>query len=181
MLTEADYPFIEGQKGINPILLQPTKDPITIFSASGKPLVFRMDERQVYLAEEDGRNFRLDAQVTAGTLAFDLKTKITISPGQVERHQDLFAARFVNFALRHFQSFGVLINSVESVWKQDSVNYEDYTNAITAGQDKVTAAKNTWSGRTLGKHGFTRILFGGIRINYEDGMQPEIIALFEKE
>ena len=177
---ELIYPYVEGEYGINPTLLQPTETPRIILSASGRPLNFWMTDKEIYIGEVDPSIFRMFAHVARGILTLDLKTKDIAFSERPQRHPDLYAERFVNLALRHFQNCQTPVNFFRGDWKPGTDNFNSFMEAVALGQDNVTAARNTWSGKTLGKHGFSKISAENISKNYEDGMQAEITALFER-
>lgn len=69
-----------------------------------------------------------------------------------EKHPDLFAASFAEYAIRLFQEEGRKISSLKTQWNKDSTNYKQFYEGLRRGYSELKAADDTWSGRVIAKN-----------------------------
>ncbi len=122
---------------------------------SGNVVVSEISENKISLTDQTSENkFKLVATVDKdNVLLFDLRTREKNADGEVV-HPDLFAAKFLGYALEYFKANGKEITKAKSIWKPWSVNYKTYMR-LSKTSDAKEAASKTWAGQTFGFYGFS--------------------------
>jgi hypothetical protein len=152
------YPYAPGERGVNfdEIIERAKKGERigTVTSASGKNLGYILDEGHISVSDLENEYFMLSASWADETVEFALaSTKIQSR----EKHPDMYAGKFVEFALSYFESQGKTVREIFDVWEPPSDNYKGFCNARNYWDNDFKAAKQTWSGRTYAKFGFSHV------------------------
>ncbi len=146
MIEQHEYPVNRNGVGINFENLRDNKG--ALISASGRIIHSEISDNEIYL--EDG-GYSMQATLGDDFLSFYIYTK-NIQTGK--KHPDFFAAKFVGLAVNHFESKGLPIEKVRDVWPRWSDNYTMFMEEFENSQDKVEAAKSTWSSKVYEDLGF---------------------------
>lgn len=146
MIEQYEYPVSRDGGGIN---FENLRDNMGfLVSESGRIIQLEISNSEIYL--EDG-GFSMQATLGDNFLSFFVYTK-NIQTGK--KHPDFFAAKFVGLAVNYFESKGSPIEKVRDVWPRWSDNYTMFMEEFKKSQDKVRAAKATWSNKVYGDLGF---------------------------
>lgn len=115
-----------------------------------------------------------------GVMEFSVRTALMFGGA----HPDLYAGRLLARTMTHFEETQP-IQAVHARWLADSVNYEQYTDALEQlrGNSDLAmmrrlAARRTWTAGTLNRLGFRAMPSEVIEAETEKG-EPMISALFE--
>lgn len=149
-IEQAGYPYVEGSYGIPFDQANTPRD--RIVTGSGEILLLEL-KRRFYGVTTIHSNYHMNANLRRGELNLDLKTTSEID-GTGVHHPDLFAGRFADFAIANFGLNGLEITSLVTDWNRESLNFDQYMDALRQGSDKLTAARSTWTGRLAQRHGF---------------------------
>lgn len=133
---------------------------------------------------DDYRKPHFNASLTSGRtgiMQFSVRTEMADG----ETHPDLFAKRLLARTLIYFAESQPILG-VNARWHEDSVNYEQYTDALEyfcgigdLNMIRRLAAKETWTARTLAHLGFRCISGPVIETKTYEG-RPMVNALFTK-
>lgn len=151
------YPYVYNVSGIPLLDFMAKKGGVfSVSGGSGRELNCTFDERSIGIEDTSDPRFHLSADVDVlGSLHLDLYPR-RFPRG--ERHPDLYAAKFIEDALRYFKRKGVVIHSFIASWERGGTNFEEFMSAHDRQQgDEKGAAAQTWSARTMAKYGFTNI------------------------
>ena len=151
------YPYIYNVSGVPLFDFMAKKGGVfSVCGGSGRELNCTFDERSISIEDASDPRFHLSAVVDVlGSLHLDLYPRRF---PQGERHPDLYAAKFIENALRYFKRKGVVIHDFIASWERGGTNFEEFMGAHERQQgDEKGAAAQTWSARTMAKHGFTNI------------------------
>lgn len=157
MLEQGNYPYIPGKGGIrlDQVVVKDEQVHGLIKGGSGRSIQYTSSK---HMLEFNDPNYeaRMTAYVGLGTLRMALQTR---NPALFResrgRHPDFFAGKFIDVALRYFETRSIPITQFKAEWYQKSDNYFQFMVGITIfGEDPIVAAGNTWTGVALGKHGF---------------------------
>ena len=174
----AVYPFLEGHFGIP---LNELKTPFVgeVRTGSGRYVICEFEqkgERAWINVDDPQEHFIMHAAVAGDTSSAEIHTR----KKDGTRHPDFFAKHFLAFALNYFESEGYPVRKFMAMWtpvkdkEWDSDNYNEYWRIRKEGEDPVEAVKSTWTGKILGKLGFTDIE----NIQGEEG--DKIVVVFKK-
>lgn len=169
------YPYIPGDRGVPLFDFMTTQGgEFTVTGGSGRELNCTFGDRLMKVEDATYPRFHLSAVVDVlGTLNLDLYPRLY---HKGERHPDLYAAKFIAMALAYFERKRMAINGFFASWEKGGTNYEEFMQAHKKeGRNKIEAAAQTWSARTMARHGFTVVERVAIS---EDG--EKVVALFSK-
>lgn len=142
-----------GVRGITPDKIHPGIS--TIFAGhSGRPLRLSASDDDLEIRDFEHPQLRLLAHREEKVFSVDLHTKSPQFPGG--KHPDLFAGKFVPFALQYFEKLGGLIPFYQSLWWGTSDNYSGWEKAVQRGLLPVDALYETWEGHLKKKLGYSR-------------------------
>ncbi len=152
----------------------------TIKSPSKHELQITFSPVEVSIKDIKDDYFYMLATNTAGILELSLITK----KGNL-RHPDMKARQFIAFCLNHFSTTAFPIKAFRGIWYgENNVNYKKFRQIYELTDNKVVAAKYTWSGKTFISFGFTEISDGDVEIKNgypKLDIQGEVVlALFSK-
>lgn len=98
--------------------------------------------------------------------AFTRDSGIRQSPGP---HPDLYARKFIDFVWEFLRSHPQTNwDTCIDEWHSHSMINRQYYYNLKAGQESLTAASNTWSGRFYASHGFRPVKVEHIDIDSND-------------
>lgn len=169
----AGYPYQPGEKGIPfyELLERAGKGESagSFVSGSGRTLDYLITEDSLKIADGHNLQYEMEATCRDGVAEFTLFTNVVLPDARnVEarvRHPDMFAAKFVSFALHYFKSKGIDVRVCEDLWyPPDSDNLDAFKEVYGRTKDKVQAAKATWSAKVFAKFGYTEINENGIQV-----------------
>jgi len=146
-LEQAGYPYIPGSHGI---LLERSGNGVSrIKTGSGDDVSYAVEPDLIEI-----KHGVLGPQMIAVVLpGFEVGFSLKTVRDNI-RHPDMFAGRFVSFALRNFELAGFDIQSMVGHWSPGSVNYKQFIDTFEATHDLGKAARSTWTGKTAEKNGF---------------------------
>lgn len=175
MVEQEEYPYVKGSHGIPFSVLKETGGKEVIISGSGKILLCTASSDLLEVSDFDDKNLYLQAHLsTDGLLTMALRTHSAVNPE--EKHPDMFASRFIELIFRYFANRGREIECFLAQWGTNSDNYSQFMDVFQRSNDKVLAAKSTWSGEIIAKHGLTEIRPEDILVSEIGG--SHITALF---
>lgn len=158
-IEQAGYPYVKGSHGIPLNHLDYGRvGRKVITGGSGRELAVVNREVQ---GELEFRVWDMSLQddyyliahtVAPETIIFNLKTAGPIN--EANRHPDMFAASFVDFAFQNFEQYGKEIKTWRAGWSVRSLNYGQYRELRGQGLDVPVAAIGTWTGNMAARHGF---------------------------
>lgn len=147
-IEQAGYPFVPGSHGIN--LERNAVGSSRIETASGDTVRYSVTPDSIEIKQQTTLGAHMIAVVLPNSeIAFILKTV-----RDNVRHPDMYAGRFVSFALRNFELSGTDIQRMSGHWSPGSVNYSQFISTYELTGDLETAARSTWTGKTAEKNGF---------------------------
>jgi hypothetical protein len=162
-VEQAGYPYVKGSHGIPFDTLMPGQIR-SVESGSGRILDCGVNPGDIFAHDTRNKKLRLYATLAMdGTLNLNLQSR-TVEGSKIILHPDLFAARFVGFALRNFELSGETVTGLMGLWFPDSVNYDAFHDALATTGDTVLAAQTTWTGRIAAQYGFTKIERGNVLV-----------------
>lgn len=178
MVEAHGYPYQEHKFGI------PFKDlPLgflgVIKGGSGRILRCHIEKDEISVVDvADEDHFRLDAKTVDGTMWM-----LLLTDRSGERHPDLFAGKFFEFALRYFEINGYTVSKFQARWQRwrsghASNNYDQFIKNTTLGVNPATAAKNTWTGKILERLGFTEV--ESLEVKEDELGVEKVLVLFSK-
>lgn len=156
MAQEFEYPFVPGIGGL------PFKDISLgyndkLFGASNRILHCCFSETEILFEDNIDPWFRISANVDdRGELSLGLHTRRNLN----DLHPDFFASKFIDYALNHFNHFGIEINHFRAEWLESysgATNYDQYMKHWRATHKRKESAKQTWTYKQMSKYGFTKI------------------------
>lgn len=152
-IEQAGYPYIEGSHGIpfdKAVLSRKRND---LIGGSGRVLNCYIDPQEILVTDaEDVRLMLVSLLSPNGELRLGLHSRLKDGSA---KHPDLFAARFVDFTIRNFELLGGNIRFLVGAWEPGSDNYRQFFDHLNSSQDRVAAARSTWTGQIAERHGFS--------------------------
>ncbi len=146
-IEQAGYPYVPDSHGI--FLERDGSGVSMIKTGSGEVVSYTVEQDYIEVKRGSLEPQMIAALLPGSQIAFSLKT---VKDGI--RHPDMFANRFVRFALRNFELLGMDIQSMVGYWSPGSVNYNQFISTYEATHDLEIAARSTWTGKTAEKNGF---------------------------
>lgn len=157
MQHETEYPYIAGRGGVDFGEIQRKLGSEEFFSGvidggSGRKLVVTVAPNYLEVSDAIQPDLVLSCGLSEdAALRFNIRTKVDKS----SRHPDLYAEKFVDLAIGHFQFAQKIIgNWLMETNGSESTNFDSYMTQRRLGKPAEEAASCTWSGRVFGKYGF---------------------------
>lgn len=150
------YRYEKGEKGYHfPKLLSSLANHTTPRGESGLPVSVKVARAELSIESTPRPDFLLSARVEGDTLELNLRTELKNPSGHKEvYHPDMFARRFVDYAMQFFKANDVSVNNFQGMWQSYSDNYAEFMKNVKT-MSPLEAARQTWTGRTMARHGFT--------------------------
>ncbi len=186
----AKYPYQPGEKGV-PFeeLLERVgngESKGAFVGGSGRALDYSITEDSIKITDEHDLQYEMEATCRDGVAEFTLFTNV-VPPdaGNSEarvRHPDMFAAKFVSFALQYFKSKDMDVKACKDLWyPPDSDNLDTFKEIYGKTHDKVQAAKATWSAKVFAQNGYTEINEEDIQIDTLLNSDHAVTANFSRK
>lgn len=159
------YPYVPGEYGIdfcdsiNQFNLG-GKTSGTIHGGSGAEMEFWFGTNAISVSDITYPDRGMSAYLLNGLASFSLQTRSMLTDEREDEpnpHPDMFAAKFVKFALDYFGSTGEVVNVCKAEWNNPSLNWDTFVAELQEDGDKVRAAKQTWTGKLFTALGFSQI------------------------
>jgi len=173
MLEQAEYPYIEGSHGIP--FFKMAKGSAYIETAQGRMLNYTLEPDTVYVWDPDLNVANsLMANVNEGVLTLSLHPTPD-DMHETPRHPDLFAGKFIDFVLGHFNKNHVAIESHLSDWHSGR-NLQEFGDLWVQGADLGYAANQTWIGKKIISKGFSPATDSDVAMK-----KGSVYAVFKKD
>lgn len=182
------YPFVEGERGI------PFDGAIDAFrekgksfgimkSGSGAELRYTIGSDRLAVRDVRYPDRFMDADVENGIATFNLRTRSSFLDNHTDSpaiHSDMFAAKFVSFALQYFEENHVSMDACKGIWWPETINGKMFARALSEHGDSVLSAKETWSGKLFISLGFTELVEGDIGVEETRTDEFATTAIFRR-
>lgn len=173
-MDQKDYPNEPGVGGIDFSNLKTGE----IISASGARIQAEVGYGFISLKDKDKElTAEVDDDGNLKLRAFTKDRETGI------KHPDLYATKFIELALSHFEKQGIRITAFKDRWNEDTDNFEKFHDVLNRTGSKIEAALSNLP-MPLIKRGFTDISDEDILVgNYKapDSQQPSfVVATFQK-
>lgn len=186
-VEKLSYPYVPGEYGI------PFGDLIDQFKTTGKhygivtvgsgaEIEFKLFSDLIAVADLAHPDRVMQAELTNRVAFFTLQTRSMLTDdlqSAPDPHPDMFAARFVKFALEYFESMGEEIDICRGEWHYPGDNWRTFMAELLAQENAVKAAKATWSGKLFASLGFSRLRKSDVSLN-NTGNNIKVVALFRR-
>ncbi len=144
---------------------------------SGAELELEAFENSLKVVDKSNPDRGMEAIVTNGVFSFSVQTRRRITDecawGDTP-HPDMFAARFVRFAIAYFGENGEEVTICQGEWGPYSDNWLVFNDEYGRHGNKARAAKATWSGKLFASMGFSQLRSRDVEISYkEHGVKEE--------
>lgn len=155
----SNYPYKLGKYGIPFSQIVPNRFDTgikkgEIKGGSGRNLTYELSRNYLSVYGSDNANYSLYASVDEhGSLLFSIATRLQGGPP----HPDMFAAKFIDYSILYLKKNGVKIKNCKARWYPGTTNYSQFQEALKTGKSKDAAARQTWEGKQLRKHGFKKV------------------------
>jgi len=158
-MVEAKYPYVPGESGIPLDDLEISFEG-DVCGGSGKQLFCLIDSDTIVIFDKAAFKLTLSANVISEILFVGVRSR---DKETGERHPDLFAKKFIGWAVAYFENQGHLINRFMGNWtrgegKYSSTNFDAYQAGRKSGMNPAEAAMSTWTGKTVAELGFTEVV-----------------------
>lgn len=132
-----------------------------VTGGSGRRLQYRIEDSLISIFDTKFGDRQMYARVEKRKARFGLTTKISQMDYNKEfpwtKHPDMFAKKFVGFALQYFRDMKIPVDICCGIWAPQSDNYKSYIKELEQSGDQVRAAMNTWSGQVFIGYGYSEI------------------------
>lgn len=134
----------------------------TVQSGSGAELRYDLDTQLLDVQDRLYVDRLMGASVKDGLVKFEIQSRrsrldVIRKDFPWDPHPDMFAHDFVGLSLDFFERNGIFVEACGGAWKPGSINHRVYEDELRTHNDRVAAAKATWSGRTFANYGFSEI------------------------
>lgn len=181
------YPYVPGKYGI------PFGDLIDQFKAqglhygifksgSGTKIEFKYFDNSIAVADLAHPDRGMQAEVLNGVASFNLQTRGMVKDklkDELNPHPDMFAAKFVRFALEYFETIGEEVEMCKGEWHFPSDNWMTFMAELLTHENRVKAAKATWSGKLFRSLGFSRLRKSDISLE-NTANNIKVVTLFRR-
>lgn len=162
------YPHIEGVAGIGfaDVLSRVDQGQTheeVIKGGSGQEMRLIHSRKKLIVENMEGTLWMrasMEPRYGQGALLFDLKTKLSAEEcfngkASENRHDDMFAGKFIDFALEYFEVNGENITTCIGRLQEGTEVYDEYEKELEkTGGNRSKAAMNTWPGRKWAERGY---------------------------